>query len=395
MKIHHHFNVVTGCVVLVALLLGAPATGSAALLLSDTNKPAQIVRLFFIHHSTGENWLRDDYGGLGIALRDQNYFVSDSNYGWGPDSIGDTTDIGNWYRWFCSPDSVFYMAAVYDSADRNCDYSHLATIPSSANQIVMFKSCFPNSALQGNPEAPIPAIASNPLKNQDSGSEYHTVANAKGIYRELLNYFGAHTNKLFVAITAPPLSDDTWANNARAFNQWLVNDWLKDYPCANVFVFDFYNVLTSNGGSPEVSDAGMSNGHHHRWWQGAVQHQAAGGGNTLAYPSDDDHPNITGSRKATMEFVPLLNAAVRAWQASLRGVSSSPRLGVKQDMTSGLSLTISNLSVGSTYVLQRSPNLAGGAWTNLAVLRAVASTNWAEPAISLTGASFYRVKSQD
>ncbi|MCL5957721.1 MAG: hypothetical protein M1358_00130, partial [Chloroflexi bacterium] len=50
------------------------------------------VRLIFIHHSTGENWLADDNGGLGLALRDHNYFVSDTNYGWGPDSIGDTTD---------------------------------------------------------------------------------------------------------------------------------------------------------------------------------------------------------------------------------------------------------------------------------------------------------------
>ena len=59
--------------------------------------PAQPVRLIFIHHSTGENWLADGNGGLGVALRDNNYFVSDTNYGWGPDSIGDATDIGNWY----------------------------------------------------------------------------------------------------------------------------------------------------------------------------------------------------------------------------------------------------------------------------------------------------------
>jgi hypothetical protein len=37
---------------------------------------------------------------LGIALRDNNYFVSDTNYGWGPadqdegyGTIGDHTDI--------------------------------------------------------------------------------------------------------------------------------------------------------------------------------------------------------------------------------------------------------------------------------------------------------------
>jgi hypothetical protein len=38
------------------------------------------VRLIFIHHSTGENWLADDNGGLGIALRNNNYFFRDTNY---------------------------------------------------------------------------------------------------------------------------------------------------------------------------------------------------------------------------------------------------------------------------------------------------------------------------
>ncbi len=50
----------------------------------NPNPPANPVRLIFIHHSTGENWLNDGNGGLGIALTENNYFVSDTNYGWGP-----------------------------------------------------------------------------------------------------------------------------------------------------------------------------------------------------------------------------------------------------------------------------------------------------------------------
>ena len=46
--------------------------------------PDHPVKLIFLHHSSGENWLKDNNGGLGIALRDNNYFVSDTNYGWGP-----------------------------------------------------------------------------------------------------------------------------------------------------------------------------------------------------------------------------------------------------------------------------------------------------------------------
>jgi len=53
----------------------------------------------------------------------------------------------------------------------------------------MFKSCFPNSALQGSVNDPVPSIDTNPLKADSAYSEYHTVANAKGIYLDLLEYF--------------------------------------------------------------------------------------------------------------------------------------------------------------------------------------------------------------
>ena len=67
-------------------------------------------------------------------------------------------------------------------------------------------------------------------------------------------YFAAHQNKLFVVIAAPPLISGTYAANARAFNNWLVNDWLASYPYQNVAVFDYYTVLTSNGGNANTND---------------------------------------------------------------------------------------------------------------------------------------------
>jgi len=52
---------------------------------------------------------------------------------------------------------------------------------------------------------------------------------------------------MFVLITPPPMI--TIENNhlTRELTNWLCdyeNGWLKDYPLNNVFVFDFYNVLT-------------------------------------------------------------------------------------------------------------------------------------------------------
>jgi hypothetical protein len=269
------------------------------------------IRLIFIHHSTGENWLADGNGGLGIALRDSNYYVSDTNYGWGPDGIGSSTDIGNWWQWFRGPNSAAILSALYNETEQHSSYSRLATNPGGENKIIMFKSCFPNSALRGNANDPVPPISSNPLKGQSCDSEYHTVANAKGIYIDLLEYFKTVPDKTFIVITAPPLSDPTYADNARAFNNWLVNDWLSGYTVGNVYVFDFYNVLTTNGGNANTNDLGSTSGNHHIWYNSQVQHITDGdndaNANILEYPSGDDHPSKAGNLKATAEFVPLLN----------------------------------------------------------------------------------------
>ncbi len=310
-------------IILLALgtVWGFPGNSDA----ENPNRPDRVVRLIFIHHSTGEAWLGDDHGELGIALRDNRYFVSDTNYGWGPESpvgaIGDNTDIGHWWLWFRSPNRNSYMDALYAESEQHCSYSRLATNPGGPNQIVMFKSCFPNSSLQGNPDDPVPPISSNPLRGQSCGSEYHTVANAKGIYIDLLNYFKTRRDKLFIVIAAPPLSDPMHSANARNFNQWLVNQWLESYPYKNVFVFDFYNVLTTNGGSPDVNDLGQGTGNHHRWWKGAIQHKTDGDDdgnpNVLEYPSGDDHPSRAGDLKATAEYIKLLHIAYNRWHPPL------------------------------------------------------------------------------
>lgn len=280
----------------------------------NSDPPAAPVRLIFIHHSTGGNWLADpasnEVGGdLGRALMDNNYFVSATNYGWGPDSIGDRTDIGNWWEWFLGPSSDTYLSALYSENGQNFgdfgSWPQLATDPGGENEVVLFKSCFPNSALQGNPDD-APTTGDNPLQGQDAGSEYHTVANAKGIYNDLLTYFAAHQDKLFIVITAPPLVESSTspeqAANARAFNLWLINEWLQDYAYNNVAVFDFYNVLTSKN-------------NHHRYQNGAIEYITDKGGDYSAYgQGDDSHPNAAGNKKAAGEFVPLLNIAFHCWR---------------------------------------------------------------------------------
>ncbi len=153
-----------------------------------------------------------------------------------------------------------------------------------------------------------------PEKNQRI-SLYHTISNAKGIYIDLLTYFQSRPDKLFIVVTAPPVSNGEWADNARLFNNWLVHEWLINYTPKNVGVFDLYNILTSNGGSPTEHDANQESGNHHRCKEGMIQHTIGEKCNTNQYPVNegDDHPGPAGNRKATAEFTAILNGYYNTW----------------------------------------------------------------------------------
>ena len=103
--------------------------GASPALALNTAPPDSPVKLIFIHHSTGENWLADGGGNLALNLHDNNYFVSDTNYGWGPDGIGDMTDIGHWYLWFNGPSRDVYTSAVYRESEQNSSYTRLVNDP--------------------------------------------------------------------------------------------------------------------------------------------------------------------------------------------------------------------------------------------------------------------------
>ncbi len=268
----------------------------------DTAPPQQPVKLLFIHHSVGEGWLNDGNGDLARALARNNYFVSDTNYGWGPEGIGDRTDIPDWPDWFVGPDAGRVLAAVYGESGVHSNYRRPRPDPGGENTIVMFKSCFPNSSLSGNPD------------DAPSAKKGLTVGHAKYVYNRLLGYFRSRPDKLFVVITSPPLLDPAFAANARAFDRWLVNDWLRDYPFPNVAVWDFHAVLSD----PK---------NHHRFNGGRVEHIDGNGPATLRYDSDgDEHPSRPGYRKATAEFLPMLNGFYHRWQARQRAETPAPHV---------------------------------------------------------------------
>ncbi len=289
------FQIKSLLIFVLSLLFCTPQSGFAQG--NDPRPPDRVIKLIFVHHSCGENWLADGHGNLGRALGRNNYFVSDTNYGWGPEGIGDRTDIPDWPEWFIGPQSRRYLRALYRESGKNSPFKRTGSDPGGENRIVMFKSCFPNSDLEGRPNDP------------PAPGDGLTVGNAKAIYNALLRYFSSRPDKLFIAVTAPPLQDSANAANARAFNTWLVNDWLSGYTGDNVAVFDFYNVLT-----------GPKN--HHRCRDNRIEHTREPGRDTLYYPTNgDDHPSPAGNRKATKEFIPLLNVAYNRW---IKGAPGTP-----------------------------------------------------------------------
>ncbi len=219
--------------------------------------------LVFIHHSCGENWLRDGLAGL---LNERGIHVADITYGWR--EYGDRTDTKDWPGWF--RDEV--MGLVYRELGVMSAENSLAP-KDGENTVVMFKSCFPNSDVGDSPE------------------------DEQAVYDSLLPYFSSHPEKVFVLATPPPMIRIGSPGLTRQLCLWLTDrkeGWLGGQAAENVFVFDLYNVLTH----PDA---------HHRMENGQEVHTRVPGADTLFYDSSgDDHPNGQGNLKAAEEFVPLL-----------------------------------------------------------------------------------------
>jgi hypothetical protein len=190
---------------MVGVLLIAVAANPIPLQAGDNpNPPDEIVKLIFIHHSTGENWLTDGYGNLGRTL-DQNTILSAIPTMGGADAIGDRTDIPNWTEWFAgSENTPTYMKALFHE---NASILPTRTLSDRAgNEIVIFKSCFPNSALEESRRSTDP----------EGGCRLgHEVSITKSCHI-------CHApDKLFIVVTARRCLIQPMPR-MHAFNQWLL-----------------------------------------------------------------------------------------------------------------------------------------------------------------------------
>jgi len=183
-------------------------------------------KLIFLHHSVGQIWLTE--GNLKAALMANGFSVHDATYG---DAIGQETDVCHWLPKFRNDlDKIFKF-----DKHPNSYYTD-----GTENDIIMFKSCYPNSNIVDEGEGP-----GDPL------DKTRTIANYKAVFENLKETFKSYPNKKFVYVTAPPLvpaeTTPDKTVRARKFNEWLKLEFVPQYReetgLNNFYVFDFFNVL--------------------------------------------------------------------------------------------------------------------------------------------------------
>lgn len=228
-------------------------------------------RMVFLHHSVGNGFmyrgeLRDNLLNMGIVIRSCTY----------GDEIGQKTDISDWLPKFKTDmDNILNF-----KAHPNKYYEDGKT-----NDIIMFKSCYPNSI-----------ITSEGSGEGNAASHDRSIANYKATFEGLKAELGKYPDKLFIYMTAPPnvpaVTTPENAQRARDFNTWLMKEYLPRYKeetgFSNLVIYDLFNFL-------------------------------AGEDNTLKAKyrksnERDSHPNDIAKKEIAEDFLKFFKPIIEEWQ---------------------------------------------------------------------------------
>ncbi len=307
----------------------------------------QPVKLIFIHHSTGENWLADGQRRAGAGPADNNYFVSDTNYGWGPPTgpgsarsattrTSATGTAGSparprhlpWPRSTPRAASTACYSPPGDrprrrEPDRACS-SRASPTRTSAGQSATDRHRRQSAAR--------PDACSEPDRRQRQGHLHRPPAVLRRAPGQALR---RHRRAAAAsADTTPPRAPTP----APSTTGWSTTG-LPATRTNNVAVFDFYNVLTSQRRRRQ----------HERPGRGRAATTTAIGTarsstsptrrrTTWRTPTAETHPSAAGDQKATGEFVPLLNIFYHRWQDG-EGASIPTVTSVTPDQSSPFTIT--------------------------------------------------------
>lgn len=224
---------------------------------ADPGKLSKRLSMVWLHHSTGDSLLN---GGLLGALKQDGLSFYDINYDEAVVDgyvVGDHTDIPDWPKTFTTP-KYFDVVKSWE-----------LPAGSKHHDIVMFKSCFPNSN----------------IKSDEMLAQY------KQYYSDLLPTVRANPDILFIAMSTPPLVEAKTtpdaARRARAFSRWLRDEYAPGQK--NLKIFDLFDALAIREDKPKAN---------------TLVPQFAKG-------DKDSHPTDEGARAVTRLFIPWLNRSVR------------------------------------------------------------------------------------
>ena len=232
--------------------------------------------VIFLHHSTGGALI--DQGNVRPILTELGYQFWDHGYN---------------HEGLVRPDATPTRASYRIPGDLglgNTDVDGLAALfaqpvadpPSNAfsrllrHEVIAFKSCFPNSA----------------VNSDEMQQQFQTW------YLQMRDVMDQHPDRVFVVVTSPPLhplatnADD--ARRARAVADWLKSDaYLAGHP--NVFVFDFFDLLADPSAHTLRADYQIS-------------------------PDESDsHPNRLANETIGPIFVEFIDEAVREYKNAQLG----------------------------------------------------------------------------
>ena len=217
---------------------------------SSSGAPAGVVRIAYLHHSTGGNiWGGGvpEYFTAYNAAHGTTYQITAITYPQAP-ATGYTSSTG--YPWANYPYDYWNLWVNHTGSSQDRGELNLDQIAANYD-VIMFKHCFPVSSVvadDGNPSV---------------SSSTQTLANYKLQYAALKARMAQFPTKKFVVWTGAALrqADTNAANAQRAqdFFNWVKNTW--DQPGDNIFVWDFYALETE--GTLYLKDAYASSGDSH------------------------------------------------------------------------------------------------------------------------------------
>ncbi|HSM94352.1 MAG TPA: hypothetical protein VLT47_15870 [Anaeromyxobacteraceae bacterium] len=214
------------------LLLGAAcgrSADAAPSAPSDGSRMARDARIAFLHHSTGglvwnagvpafiQSW--NGAHGTGYRITQVTYPATTGGYPWA------NYPYDYWTLWVDAAGSTRVLGE-----------SNLDDLV-AAYDVVVFKHCFPVSAI--GPDTGAPSVASSA----------RTLENYRLQYEALKTRLHQYPSKRFLVWTGAALAEAATspeqATRARAFFDWVKGTW--DEPGDNVFVWDFREIETGGG----------------------------------------------------------------------------------------------------------------------------------------------------